>query len=221
MLTFAGEILLLALDDERGTIKALPRISIETAIAAASMLELTFLRKIDAGPNTIYVIDTAPLRIGDQLTDEVLAVLASGEKEKPIGYWLNVITERVPNLVEKVINSLVAKKVLKVENQRILWFFAKRRYPMIDNRQITEVKARLRQIIENREIPDPRDMVLISLTRACRLFPEIFTPEEREKHLEYIDKIAKFDFVGQALSKSLRDIEQTVCLMNEAVYQYT
>ena len=71
MLTFAEEILLLALDDERGTIKALPRISIETAIAAASMLELTFLRKIDAGPNTIYVIDTAPLRIGDQLTDEV------------------------------------------------------------------------------------------------------------------------------------------------------
>lgn len=220
MLTFAEELLLLTLDDERGVIKALPRISIETAIAAASLLELTFLRKIDAGPNKIYVEDTAPLHI-DPLVDEVLAILTSTKEEKPIRYWLNVITERIPDLVEQTLNSLVAKKVLKRENKRILWVFEKRCYPMIDNRQITEVKARLRQIIENQEIPDPRDMVLISLTRACRLFPEIFTMEEREKHLPFIDKVAKFDFVGQALSQSLRDIEHTVCLMNEAVYQYT
>jgi len=221
MLTFAEEILLLTLDDERGVIKALPRISIETALAAASLLELTFLRKIDAGPNTIYVADTTPMHIGDAVTDDVLGILGTTQEEKPISYWLNVISERIPNLVEKVLESLVAKKVLKMENQRILWVFEKRRYPMIDNRQITEVKARLRQIIESKEIPDPRDMVLISLTRACRLFQEIFTPEELELHSKQIDKIAKFDFVGQALSKTLRDIEQTVCLMNEAVYQYT
>lgn len=221
MLTFAEEILLLNLDDERGVIKSLPRISIETAIAAASLMELTFLRKIDAGVDKIYVADTTPLHIGDKLSDAVLEILASEKEEKPIRYWLNVITERIPNLVEQVLDSLVAKKVLKMENQRILWFFEKRRYPMNNDEQIVEVKQRLRQIIENREIPDPRDIVLISLTRACRLFPEIFTYEEREKHLEFIDKIAKFDFVGQALSKTLRDIEQTVCLMNEAIYQYT
>ena len=221
MLTFAEEILLLNLDDERGVIKSLPRISIETAIAAASLMELTFLRKIDAGVDKIYVVDTAPLHIGDTLSDAVLKILALEKEEKPIRYWLNVITERIPNLVEQVLDSLVAKKVLKMENQRILWFFEKRRYPMNNDEQIVEVKQRLRQIIENREIPDPRDIVLISLTRACRLFPEIFTYEEREKHLEFIDKIAKFDFVGQALSKTLRDIEQTVCLMNEAIYQYT
>jgi hypothetical protein len=111
--------------------------------------------------------------------------------------------------------------VLKRENQKILWVFNKRRYPIIDNSEITEVKQRLRQIIESGEIPDPRDMVLISLTRACRLFLAVFTPEERERHLAQIDKIARLDFVGQALSKTLRDMEQNACLMNEAIYRYT
>ena len=132
-----------------------------------------------------------------------------------------VLTENLTGLDDKVIASLVQKSVLKVENHRILWVFQQRRYPVINNTEITEIKARLRKIIETGELPDPRDAVLISLVHACHLFSEIFSEEELEKHLPQITKLAKFDFVGQALAESISDIEQTICLMNEALYQYT
>jgi hypothetical protein len=211
----------LALDDKEGEIRALPQLSIETAIAAAELVELTFLRKLDVTPTLIYMVDRSPLHLADKLTDEVLNLLITEPQDRPIAYWLNAITEHIPHLQSRVLESLVAKKVLKVEQQKILWVFNKRRYPVQDDREIVEVKQRLRQIIESGEIPEPRDMVLISLTRACRLFLAVFSPEERERYLPQIDKIAGLDFVGQALSKTLREMEQSVCTMNEMIYRYT
>ena len=219
MLSFPEEVLLLALDDEKGKVKELPRITLDTAITAAALMELTFLRRLDAGPQKLFVCDTSP--VGDPVLDEVLAELSKTSEDKPIAYWISLLTESLTGLEDKVLASLVQKGVLKVENHRILWVFQQRRYPVINNTEITEIKARLRKIIETGELPDPRDAVLISLVHACHLFSEIFSEEELEKHLPQITKLAKFDFVGQALAESISDIEQTICLMNEALYQYT
>lgn len=221
MLTFAEEILLLLLDDEKGVLKTLPRVSIETALAAAALMELTFARRVDAGPDKLYVVDTAPLNNGDELSNSVLALLAKEPGEKPLAYWLNSIVDNIPDLEERGLNSLVKKQILRRENKRILWVFEKRRYPLNDGQELLEVKARLRQIIKSGELPEESDAVLISLIRACRLFKEIFPPDELTEYIPRIDKIAKLDFVGQALSKALRDIEKTVCTMSEAIYQYT
>lgn len=218
MLTFPEEILLLALDDESGRIKSLPRITIDTAICAAALTELTFLRKLDAGPGKLFIDDTT--KVGDPLLDEVLEKLKSGG-EKPIVYWINLLTEQLTDVEEKVIESLVRKNVLKVVNKKILWVFNQRRYPVVNNTEMIEVKARLRNIIESGDLPDPRDAVLISLVNGCHLFGEIFNEEELEAQREQIEKLARFDFVGQALAESIKDIEQTICLMNEALYQYS
>lgn len=219
MLTFPEEILLLALDDSDGVIKDLPRLSSDTAIIASALLELTFMHRVDAGPEQLYVGDTSA--VGDPLLDAVLAELAKEKGEKPIVYWLNLLTEHITNAESMVIDSLVKKGVLKVENKKILWVFEKRRYPVLNNHEIIEVTARLRDIIEHDVLPDPRDAVLISLVNACHLFREIFTEDEYDKYAPVIEKIAKFDFVGNALSDSIKDIEQTINMMNDAIFQYT
>lgn len=218
MLTFPEEILLLSLDDETGKTKDLPKITLDTALCAAAIIELTFLRKVDAGPNKLYISDTQS--VNDPLLDEILAEL-DPSLEKPIVYWINLLTERITDVEDKVVESLVKKNVIKVENKKILWVFNQRRYPVINNTEITEVKSRLRSIIESADLPDARDAVLISLVNACHLFGEIFTQDELEAHRDQIDKVSRFDFVGQALAESIKDIEQTICLMNEALYQYS
>lgn len=219
MLTFPEEILLLALDDNAGKIKELPRVTVDTALAAAALLELSFLGKLDDGPQTLYVSDTTP--VGDPVLDEVLAQLAEVEEDKPILYWLNLLTETLTGLEEKVLEGLVRKNILKIEDRKILWVFRQRRYPVADNREITEVKARLREVTASDAIPDPRDAVLVSLVTACHLWGEVLSEAELEQRRERIERMARFDFMGQALAESIRDIEQTIFLMNEALYQYT
>lgn len=219
MLSFPEEILLLALDDESGKIKDMPRVTVDTALAAAALMELSFLSKLDAGPKNLFVSDTAP--VGDPLLDEVLAELGKIKEDKPIVYWLNLLTETLTDLEDKVVASLVRKGVVKVENRKILWVFNQRRYPVVDNHEITEVKQRLCELIRSGELPEPRDAVLVSLVTACHLWSEIFAEDELEERRGTIEKLAKFDFMGQALAESIHDIEQTICLMNEALYQYT
>ncbi len=219
MLSFPEEILLLALDDNSGKIKELPRVTVDTALAAATLLELSFLGKLDDGPHTLYVCDTTPL--GDPVLDEVLHELSKVAEDKPIVYWLNLLTETLTGLEEKVLEGLVRKNVLKIEDRKILWVFRQRRYPMADNREITEVKQRLREVTASDTIPDPRDAVLISLVTACHLWNEILSEQEQIERRERIERMARFDFMGQALAESIRDIEQTIFLMNEALYQYT
>lgn len=219
MLTFPEEILLLALDDDKGVIKDMPRVTVDTALAAAALLELSFLNKLDAGPKNLFISDTTP--VGDPLLDEVLEELKKIQEDKPILYWLNLLTESLTDLEEKVLSGLVKKNVLKVENRKILWVFHQRRYPVVNNLEITEVKQRLRELVRMGELPEPRDIVLISLVTACHLWREIFDGDECEKYQDYIEKMSKLDFMGQALAESIRGIEQTIFLMNEALYQYT
>jgi hypothetical protein len=63
-----------------------------------------------------------------------------------------------------VLERLVDKGILRIEDKRILWVFAVRRYPLLDDREIREVRARLRDLIDSDAIPDPEDAVLIALT---------------------------------------------------------
>jgi len=88
---------------------------------------------------------------------------------------------------------------LKEVEKKILWVFSKRRYPVVDNNEEKEVKTRIRDTILSDEIPDPRDIVLISLVRTCGLMDEIFSPEEIEIANSRIAQIAKMDLIGQAV----------------------
>ena len=208
MLTFAEEILLLALDDKKGTIKPLPSYSMRLALAGALLTELAFAGRIDTDLDSLTVISTEPT--GDELLDEILQSLQKAETTEDTEYWLNKLAWGFEDLKEKTLQQLVDKGILKVEDCRILWVFAVRRYPIIDNQEVLEVRTRLRELILNKEIPDPRDAVLISLVQACDLFKEIFTREELEKVTPWIEKMANLDLIGREVNQCIQKIFRAI-----------
>lgn len=208
MLTFAEEILLLAVDDKNGTIKALPAHSLRFSLSGALLMELAMMNRIDTDLNKLIVVSTEPT--GDQLLDEALKRLQESDSPKNTEYWLNELAWNMEKLKERVLQQLVEKKVLKVEDRKILWVFARRCYPLINDKEVKEVKARLREVILSRDIPDPRDAVLISLVLACNLFDEIFTEEELEKVMPWITKMAKIDLIGREVNQSIQKIFQAI-----------
>ncbi|MFW5731564.1 MAG: GOLPH3/VPS74 family protein [Desulfonatronovibrionaceae bacterium] len=208
MLTFAEEILLLALDDKKGVIKPLPCHSMRFALTGAILMELAFAYRIDTDLETLTVVNTEPT--GEEILDQALARLQDSDVPRSTEFWLNDLAWNTPNLKDKVLQRLVDKNVLKLENKKILWFFEARRYPIMDDQNIREVKSRLREIILNREVPSPRDAVLISLIQSCTLFNEIFTPEELEKVMPWISKLASLDLIGREVNQSIKKIFQAM-----------
>ncbi|MDD5482506.1 MAG: GPP34 family phosphoprotein [Kiritimatiellae bacterium] len=210
MLSFAEEIFLLALDDREGSIKPLPVSALEYALPGALLVELAFLNRIDIDLKSLRVVNDTPS--GSSLLDNVLRQVAAKTEIQPTSFWLSFFAGQAKEIQEQILAQLIAKGILKTEDKKILWVFKTRRYPMIDNREIKEVKTRLRDLILSDEIPDPREAVLISLAHACRLLDDLFSEEEYERLQPRIKALARFDLIGQEVARSIKEIAQAMAL---------
>jgi golgi phosphoprotein 3 len=208
MLTFAEEMLLFALDDKEGVIKPLPQSALKYTLAGAVLMDLALHNRIDTDLQHLRVVNTAPT--GDVILDGTLKMIESEKETHAITHWLNQLVARSKDLQDQILYRLIDKGILKLENRRILWVFDVRRYPMQDNREVKEVKTRLHDIVVNEEIPEARDVVLISLINACSLLDEIFTEEELEKYRQRIEMLSKMDLIGQEVARSIREIAQAM-----------
>ncbi|HTB62291.1 MAG TPA: GPP34 family phosphoprotein [Opitutales bacterium] len=209
MLRFAEEILLLALDEKTGRLHALPERALEFALAGAVLAELAFMERLDTDTTQVFVKDFE--NMGDPVLDLALACLPKNEPKLTIQKALARIALKAGQLKELIFAELVRKGILKQTQQSYLWVLHERRYPVVDNREEREVRARIRDIILTPgAIPDPRDVVLIGLMDACDLDHFVFTPQELDRSAERIKLICKMDFIVQALARAIGEIQQAI-----------
>ncbi|MFH1477885.1 MAG: GPP34 family phosphoprotein [Verrucomicrobiota bacterium] len=210
MLSFAEEIFLLALDDKQGVIKPLPVSALDYALAGALLMDLALQDRIDTDLTSLSVTNTQ--LTGDPILDDTLRDIQQKPESQPTSFWLKYFADQSRRIQERVLARLIQKGILKQENRRILWVFEVRRYPLMDNHEVKEVKTRLRELILGDDIPDSREVVLINLGNACRLLDDLFTPAEYEQVRSRITALARLDLIGQEMAKSIREIERTMAI---------
>ena len=209
MLTFAEEILLLLLDDDRGEFVSSPVRSRWYALAGAVLMDLALQNRIDTDLRKLVVVDRSPT--GDDLLDPILATIVDDPNIHDARHWVErVADERSGWIQEQALARLVRRGVLQSEGGRLLWAFRTRRYPTIDGKAEREVKLRIMQVLFTDEIPGPRDVVIICLADACRIFGHILTEKELNQARDRIDVVRRMDLIGQAVSTAVRDIETSI-----------
>ena len=126
---------------------------------------------------------------GDEILDDALAALVEAGGDSGTSPAIERISFTTSGAIERITSNahlyrdialkrLVEKGVLREEEGRFLWVFHTRRYPVIDDTEQREVRARLRQLILTDEIPDPRDVVLLCLIDACGLLGLVLSLDE-------------------------------------------
>ncbi len=210
MLTFVEEIVLLLLDDAKGELADMPLSAFNIVVAGAALMDLAIRNRIDSDLERLVLADPAPT--GDDILDDALMRISNAGEEAGIAVWVDRIAENAEDYKERALKRLVDRHVLREENGRFLWVFHTRRYPVIDDREQREVKARLRQILLTDEIPEPRDVVLICLLGACMLFGFVLTPEELKRVERRIAELSKLDLIGQAVARAVADIQSSIGL---------
>ena len=214
MLRFVEEILLLLLRDDDGKFVNVPQSSMDRAIAGAVLMELAMENRIDTDLENLILVDTTP--VGDDLLDPTLAMIAGGaEEQKDARHWVEQTARKAPEIREATLDRLVERGILEREDDRFLWVFRSRRYPMVDGQAEREVKLRIMGVLFSNEIPSPRDVVVICLAHACGIFGELLSKREQEQAAERIDQVRKLDLIGQAMTQSIQDFE--MWLANAAV----
>ncbi len=206
-LRFAEEIILLLLNDDDGRFARVPSWSMDYALAGAVLMDLALENRIDTDLERLVLVDSSPL--DDSLLDPTLADIAAGE-ERNARYWVEHTANRAAEIREEALNRLVDGGILERKDDRFLWVFQSRRYPMVDGNEEREVRLRLMSILFSDEIPDPRDIVLLSLTDACGILRGMLSRRELNSAAERIEQVRKLDLVGQATTQAIMDIEQFV-----------
>jgi Golgi phosphoprotein 3 len=209
MLTFVEELLLLSHDEKTGHFynmsDAMP------ALAGAVLMELALRNRIDTDLDKLMVIDATPT--GEPVLDGILAQMVTEPGTHSTEDWLDFLKHNRQEIHDAALQRLIERGILRREENRVLWVFGTRRYPMVENHEQQEVRLRIAELLRSDEIPDARDIVIIGLAGACGLLEHIFSKDEMQRTRARIDQIVKLDLIGRAVRSAIEHLrEQTITL---------
>lgn len=202
MLNLAEELLLLALEDERGVVHASASESLEYGLAGAVLLSLTVRGKVDMEGDRMFVSDPSPT--GDEVLDEALAEIGRSRPRKP-EHWVWRLGRR--GLKDRLIGRLVNTGVLRREEHKILWFIPADRYPSGGTGTEREIRQKLRAAVFGRETPGARVAALLSLIKACDLVDEVFEDGESQEVWRRLDEISEGELIGRVVSDTVAQVQ--------------
>src|SRR5579875_3492101 len=208
MLTCAEELLLLAHDEKSGHFANLQDLLMNTAIAGAVLMDLALINRVDTDLKALVVLDRKAT--GEKLLDFALAAVP--DKTTTIDA-LDALRKHGASLMDMAIARLCERGILKKQEGRVLWVFESRRYPLIDGKELQEVKKRIADLLLSDEIPDPRDVVIISLAEACGLLRRVFSESELRSADKRIEQISRLDLIGQAMTDMMIELNAALTRM--------
>jgi hypothetical protein len=197
MLTLPEELLLLAIQDEKGSLVTSSSFAINYGIAGAILLELAFEDYIEYKEKRIVVRKRAYKE--NSVFNEALKHIKELPKEKNARYWISRLTAKIKKLRKRILDQLVDKKILYKNERKVLWIFTSTTYPIKDSTPKSEIKTKIREAILHGKKHDDRTIALIALVNACGFINQIFTKGERKLAKIKIEEIMKKNVIAKAV----------------------
>ncbi len=190
------EIMLLALRDEQGTIATgFP----EQVVAGAIMAELLLEGRIaveDTRKKLVDILDGKPT--GDPIIDECLGKMSTAKRRATLQTWVSRLAG-TKNLRHKAAQQLCDRKILRADEDKVLFVFKRRIYPEINPMPEKKIIDRLRDAIYNDHAKlDPRTVVLISLANGSDMLRPTFGRKEIKSRKKRIEQIENGELTGKA-----------------------
>jgi hypothetical protein len=184
----ATDLLLLALDDERGTVLSQAAIGLDYGLAGALVMELALRGRIRIDNEAVSTIGPAT---DDALLDDALRVIAA-TPGKDLSHWVWHLSRELHGLRRRLLDRLVAQGTLEKREQRVLLLFHRNVYPERDARVEHDIRQRVDDALLHGATPDAQTACLVHLAAACRVTDAIY-PRDQHKAIE-----ARIDALGDA-----------------------
>ncbi|HEX8627915.1 MAG TPA: GPP34 family phosphoprotein [Catenuloplanes sp.] len=190
-IALAEELLLLGYDDKTGKGTG-SRIGLDLGMAAAVLVDLALTGRVAYGDGSLIVLNSTPT--GDPIADEVLARVAHDTPHTP-AQWLQRLRHGLRN---RVLADLVARGVMRDEDETAMGFIHLHRYPVADHAPEAEVRSRLAAALTGETRPDERTAALATLLAATRMEPALGLSGEaaKEAHVRLEEIAGSAGFSG-------------------------
>ncbi|MEI6456163.1 MAG: GPP34 family phosphoprotein [bacterium] len=208
-LTIPEELFLLTVNERTGRKALIKSMKFDVLLSAAILMELALRNRIDTDLD--YLIPDNPDKTGVPILDQAMEIILSSPARENITYWLLKLAEKSPKFRSTLVSGLISKGLLRMDREKVFLGFSSKLYPMpVNDREIYEVKTRVRKLVLSSELPDFRDMVIVSVAWYGGLLNLIFSEDEIHLFQTRIEQIAKMDLIGQAVTKSLKSLTLSI-----------
>lgn len=213
MLTLFDALFLLSIHEDKGIVIPSIADSLPFGLSGSVLAELAFIRKIGLKDNQrLELLDASPTE--DVILAEALGRIATAEKERKIGYWIDVFSQKPEKLRKRLAKRLVQEGVVTQEDDRFQWVLPTPTSPDQSASAKYLMKNRIRDLVLASTQADPREIALLSLVKASNLLDFIFVKDERKLADRRIHELV----VGEALKNpALQTIEAIAAAIESVV----
>jgi hypothetical protein len=207
MLTMLEEVVLLAVDEQTGHLRSTREFGTAYALVGALFFDLALARKIDTDTETISIVDQTPT--GNATLDRVLAGMTGRPQLTTVRDWIEEIFLRRDDLEGEALASLIEQGILRHEKTKRLWIIDVERFPIVNDRQQRYVKSRLAQAILTDDIPDTRDIMLVSIAEQCGLLSYVLSDTELNSRTERIQTLCNLETISRKVSDAIAGLDNS------------
>jgi golgi phosphoprotein 3 len=208
MLTMLEEVVLLAVDERNGGLRSSREFSTAYALVGAVFFDLALARRIDSDTEEIQIIDSTPT--GNTTLDQVLQHMAKRPDLKTVKAWIEEIFHRRDDLEGEALQSLIAREILRHEKSKLLWIIDVERFPLVNNKPQQHVKLRLAQAILSDDIPETRDIMLVSIAEPCGLLPYVLSEGTIALRRHRIHTLCTLETISRKVMDAIVTLESTL-----------
>ncbi len=206
-LTLPQELILMLLNEETGYFHQIAGWDLNCAVIGAVLAELSLQTRIDTDMESLFLLDET--ETGDPALDPILKEIATEPAQRNAQYWIERLASQADSIIDLALGRLVDLEILDY-HEGDYWTLSNRawRSGLYSSSQkltaVQFVKARIaNEIFDETAIPDPRDIIIISLINTCDLFRFIFQLDEEAE--ERIELICQMDLIARSISQAVSE----------------
>jgi golgi phosphoprotein 3 len=208
MLTMLEEVVLLAVDEKSGGLRSTREFATAYALVGAVFFDLALARRIDTDTEAIQIVDKTPT--GNATLDRVLCDMSMRTDLTTVRQWVEEIFHRRDDLEGEALASLIAQGILRHEKSKLLWIIDVERFPLVNNKPQQHVKLRLARTIVSDEIPETRDIMLVSLAEPCGLLQYVLSDNELAARRARIQLLCNMETISRKVSDAIVSLESSL-----------
>ncbi|MCY3567345.1 MAG: cytochrome P450 [Chloroflexi bacterium] len=205
-LSLPEELILLLLNEESGYFRQVPGWNLNCAVVGAALAELSLLGRIDTDLTSLIVLDRT--ETGDPALDPLLIEIADDPSVHNAQFWVERLAAQAESIIDLTLARLVELEILQ-HHDGDYWSLGRRAWrseghvsPDGDT-AAQFVKSRIARVILDEEIPEPRDVIIISLANTCDVLRLVFQLDELSERR--IELICKMDLIGRSISQAVAE----------------
>ncbi len=202
-LTITQEFILMILNNHTGYFYQVRGWDLNCAVIGSVLAELAIKSRIDTDADSLYIIDAS--KTGNPNLDLCLEALSKDNKQRSTRYWVERLAIHSEAIIDHCLDRLVEMNLLK--HHAGDFYSMTETCPhaqdgsAVENNSINSIRNRIHQVIFTDEIPDPKDIFIISMLNVCDVIRFIFDLDEATE--ERVQQICQLELISRTISDAV------------------